>query len=525
MNEMIKKESEKRILQEICINELAPILEKYQFKFIKSKSCFLRKGNELDIILSIYNLSHPLTINEADQLNFNFVIRSGHQLTKFDSWYKKQFTKNNNNFTNIKSKSYNLQSPISFDNFTQLDFFEPSAAREFKSKMTNSLKPQLNTQELYLIPQFETIFIQEIIREYLEIDSIKDLLEFEKLPKLLKCDLLYYSGDINNSKNLYVEFYNEINDQLCSAELPYLISHLSKLVSEIQIKYEVLFKDKLNQESSKIKVEINTSNLNELIIDNNTFSPIGSFTKIIPPINYYSNLAQDHKRGVHFDQNSILLYHDQNLLSKWNLNLSLIGETVYNHTNKEFDIDVVKNIPSDSYESAICETKDGKFLFAGGYHTKSYLIDLISKDRSVLWAHETFKDKYKDEYQVSHNFGVNQAKFILNEKYLLTCACHAKNVIWDIKTLERRELELPFEFTFKGAPPATEFANDVKQICVMDSLELFGILIRDHVLIFDKSFQIKGIINDVKQIRFDNFSNILVIIRLNNYIEVYKRNM
>lgn len=119
--------------------------------------------------------------------------------------------------------------------------------------------------------------------------------------------------------------------------------------------------------------------------------------------------------------------------------------------------------PKDTYESATTITKDRKFLFAGGYHSKGILYNLSTHESVPLYAHETTKPGYKDSYNVSHNFGVKQAKFVLNDSLLVAGGDHAKHVAWKMPNLEKFELIPEQEFTFKGAPPRTEFANDINK--------------------------------------------------------------
>jgi hypothetical protein len=521
---MIKKETEKRILQEICTNQITPVLEKFNFKFLKSKSLFIRKGKELDIILTAYNLSQPFSMSEADELQFNFSLRSSLQLTKYDKWHKKLFKRNSTNLVNAKFKAYNFKLTISEDTFKQNDFYEPSASRAFKNKIANSLRSNVSQPEIFGIEFLEKFVSDEVVPEYSQYDNLQSLIEFNRIPKIVKAELFYYSGQLENSRLWYKELHKEINDQIKTAEEEYKLSNYSRILSEIESKYKLLFNEVLNADSTKTKVEISKSDSEQIIIAKYAFDRIGTFTKIIPPINYYSNLAQDEKRGIDIQNDSIIIYHKQNILSEWSLSLSMLHESEYKHTKRVIPAEIVQLLPKEVYDSVICESRDGEYIFAGGYHTKSFLINKKTKTKKVLWAHETFKDGYKNNYQVSHNFGVNQAKYILNEKYLLACACHAKNVIWDTITFTRKELLLPFEYTFKGAPPSTEFANDVKQICVLDKLQMFGLVIRNQALILNESFEVTNIIDNVKQIRTNKSNSIIAIIRENNRIEIYKRN-
>jgi hypothetical protein len=193
---MIKKETEKRILQEICTNQITPVLEKFNFKFLKSKSLFIRKGKELDIILTAYNLSQPFSMSEADELQFNFSLRSSLQLTKYDKWHKKLFKRNSTNLVNAKFKAYNFKLTISEDTFKQNDFYEPSASRAFKNKIANSLRSNVSQPEIFGIEFLEKFVSDEVVPEYSQYDNLQSLIEFNRIPKIVKAELFYYSGQI-----------------------------------------------------------------------------------------------------------------------------------------------------------------------------------------------------------------------------------------------------------------------------------------------------------------------------------------
>ncbi len=520
---MIKRETEKRILNEICINELNPILEKFNFKFLSSKSCFIRKGKVMDIVIYVYNISQPIQLNENDELIFNYNLRTSFQLSEFDKWHKKIFKKNSTNLTNSKFKAYSFYSKISTEIFQPSDFYEPSAAKYFKINVTSLISRNTSQNISYKISDLSHIISNDIIPDYSELDEIKSLLDFNNIPHIVKADLLYYSGQYEESKILYTDLYRKLNKQIETEDQVSNLSFFSQSMTEIEYKYEILFKDKINPSRNKTIVTINKNIKNDITLGQHIFSLLGSFTKIIPPVDYNSILMMDHERGIDFQKDSILIKHHQNILSKWDLNLSLLEESEYEHKNDVFHKNFIDLIPTNAYFSATCLNQDSSYIFTGGYDTKSYLIDTRTRDKKVLWAHETFREGYKDDYKVSHNFGVNQAKFILKDKYILACACHAKNVVWDTTKFERKELSLPHEYTFKGAPPSTEFANDVKQICIMNSLDLFGLLIREDVLIFNNSFELVKILKSVKQIHYNQFNDTLVLIRIDNNIDIYSK--
>lgn len=521
---MIRKETEKRILQEICINKILSEIEELGFKYLKSKSQFLNKGKDVDVLLQIYNLSSPFELNSDEELQFKFVIRSSIQLTKFNKWHKKQYKKDSVGLSNTLSTSYTFICPISFDSFSSQDFFEPSKARMFKLRILESFKSGSSENKYHPIENLRKIISEEILPSIKKVDNLNEIISMENIPQILKIDILYFRGEKETAKKKYLDFYSTIKNQISKEDKPHILGHYSRILKDLSDKFETLFNEEIDDKNNRTIVQINKENTKQITIGDSQYQLIANLSNIFPPINLNSGLADNSNRGLRVGNKGFTIFHRENVSSEWDLELNKSGEKDYQFKGIDIPSQISELIPPHTYDSATSQTKDGKLFFVGGYNTKSFLIDVEKQTKQVLWVHEAFKKGYKDYYKVSHNFGVNQASFIQNDKYLIACACHAKNTIWELSTRNRKELELPFEYTFEGAPPSTEFANDVKQIEPFKKTNHLALVIRKNALIFDNQFSIRGEIENVRLIKVSANEEVIGIITNKNNVEIYKKN-
>jgi WD40 repeat protein len=87
-------------------------------------------------------------------------------------------------------------------------------------------------------------------------------------------------------------------------------------------------------------------------------------------------------------------------------------------------------------------SKSFEYLVCFFYSTKSQFYQLSNQQQKTLWAHPTYIKNYKElmYHDIHHNFGMDQAKFSPDGKYLVGGAEHGKYVAWKLPKLERIEL-------------------------------------------------------------------------------------
>jgi WD40 repeat protein len=252
-------------------------------------------------------------------------------------------------------------------------------------------------------------------------------------------------------------------------------------------------------------------------------------------IDFYPTIFDDRlliasqKETAFYDKSGKLLRKEQNKYGKLVAMLPHTKRLLYydgeNYHLTDKDINLILSLESNksNWDSSTAVSANEKYLFAGGYYTKSYFYDLTKGTRQVLWAHETFKEGYKDKYNVSHNFGVKHAKFSPDNSRLVVGADHARHVVWEIPSLKRIELQPEYEFTFEGAPPQTEFANDIRQIDFLDNGKLFCTVIRGHAIGWNKQLQQLGKTSNVWAITYSGDEQYAVIKHDAKSLSLYKR--
>jgi WD40 repeat protein len=196
----------------------------------------------------------------------------------------------------------------------------------------------------------------------------------------------------------------------------------------------------------------------------------------------------------------------------------------YHLVDKDFNVIYVLESGKSNWANATSVSANEQYLFAGGYYTKAYFYDLTKGTRQVLWAHETFKEGYKDKYKnVNHNFGVKAAKFSPDNSYLVAGADHARDVVWKVPSLERIELQPEHSFTFEGAPPDTISANDIRQIEFLDNGRLFCTVLGSHALFWNNQLQQLNKTGKVGRIKFAENEDYAVITHPFKSLTFYKR--
>lgn len=167
-------------------------------------------------------------------------------------------------------------------------------------------------------------------------------------------------------------------------------------------------------------------------------------------------------------------------------------------------------------------SKSHKYFFSFFYYVKSYLFDLDSFKKDVLWAHTTFEKDYKELYynDIHHNFGLHPAEFSPNEKYIVGGADHGKYVAWTLPDKKRIEL-IPNEEYLKKMPDAEIYfignkkylknrGNEVRDIIFWENGKYFSFVINNDLLIWSEDFEhISTVFNIGKSpyLKVKNFSN------------------
>lgn len=107
-----------------------------------------------------------------------------------------------------------------------------------------------------------------------------------------------------------------------------------------------------------------------------------------------------------------------------------------------FEGEFVRKLEYNNGNSRIEISPDGHIILLHFYSTKSQLYDISNNKEHVLWAHPTFLKEYKELFynDINHNFGLSNASFTPDGKYIIGGAEHGKYVTWDTKKFNRKEM-------------------------------------------------------------------------------------
>ena len=176
---MITKKAISKIHLKVLSEKVAPILNELGFKFLKSNASFVKSGNEIDIVIKSFINRSSLTMDEDDNLTFLITLRSQPKLTKFSKWHEVNLGTDSRDLTN----SINAQSLFAFEisnfEFSEEDFYEPTASQRFKDYISSSLstKPKDTKDEILL----QEYIHREVLPTYQNIDKVEELLTNDQI--------------------------------------------------------------------------------------------------------------------------------------------------------------------------------------------------------------------------------------------------------------------------------------------------------------------------------------------------------
>ncbi len=241
---MIKRSATNRILSYVLENKLYPILFELGFKFQKSKMAFLLTGNEVDLYLRVFKNSSEIYVDDSGKLIIQSTLRSEPKLTKFDKWHKKTFNCKSRSLTNSIFKTLIFHTDISEFEFTENNFYEPTASQRFKAFVSQQLSNRginsfplnkLSLNELY------SEIKESIIPIYQSIDNIDELIIHNRIPLRVKAKLLIYTGRKEEGKAKFLELYERISNEIEIEEMITRKRRYELDLSNIEKQYLIIF--------------------------------------------------------------------------------------------------------------------------------------------------------------------------------------------------------------------------------------------------------------------------------------------
>ncbi|MBK9983576.1 MAG: WD40 repeat domain-containing protein [Saprospiraceae bacterium] len=214
---MIKESKIKDLIYGKVANLLIPELERYDFKYLKSKRYFLRQEKNFHQVITLYNPYSPIYFDEdTERVYLQFNISYQIEIPDYEKWYLEKLESKPGSL--VRSPVLTSQVELFQEDFKDDNFYTPSASQKFKKYVTNSLASARNNK-VYIIP------LDELLRNQLpvlisKISDDSDILKiFEKREHPLQHTyLLIYGGytDLSNEQldKIYRNNLDTIEDKL-----------------------------------------------------------------------------------------------------------------------------------------------------------------------------------------------------------------------------------------------------------------------------------------------------------------------
>lgn len=255
---MIKTESIKKLIYQKVANMLNEVLEKQGYKYSKSKGLFIKKDGIFHQIIHLYPSNFPIQyIDETEDLFLYFKVSGKIEVPDYEKWYHENVEKQLQSLYNTSSIQARIQ--LTFDDFKDEDFYEPSKSRVFKNAITDTLVDEKNHENVFEIEQFISNKLPEITKNLEDKSNITNLFKSKEHPNSLRHYLLLVYGDVSVElvkeyfKKNYAEEVLEIEEKLKVSEAE-ASNHIKALQFLINLAKRLLDMEFLNPFSRSIKI-------------------------------------------------------------------------------------------------------------------------------------------------------------------------------------------------------------------------------------------------------------------------------
>ncbi|WP_180904203.1 hypothetical protein, partial [Flavobacterium chungangense] len=219
---MIKESKIKELIYEKVANLLDIELSNFGFKYLKSKRHFFRQEKCYKQFISLYSQYSPISYNDkTEQLFLTFNLTTSIEIPDFDKWCLNTLDRKTNFSHSIENFAYQIE--LTFDDFTDDDFFTPSASLEFKRKVTLSLFGV--NQQNKDVTSFNNLInqIPILVSSLSDNSDIKKIFENRKYPlEYTYTYLLFFGGltDLGQEQihKTYQFIIEEIKEKLKNSE-------------------------------------------------------------------------------------------------------------------------------------------------------------------------------------------------------------------------------------------------------------------------------------------------------------------
>lgn len=202
---MIKTESIKNLIYQKVANILNEILEKQGYKYYKSKGQFVKKDGIFQQIVHLHQSNSPIQyIDETEELFLHFRVSGEIEIPNYEKWYSENVEKHLQRL--YYTSSFQTRIPLTFEDFKNEDFYEPSKSQIFKNAVTVALGGGGNNKNVIEIEQLISDKLPKIVKDLENKSNIVNLFESREHPNSIRHFLLLLYGNISNE--LVIDYFH-----------------------------------------------------------------------------------------------------------------------------------------------------------------------------------------------------------------------------------------------------------------------------------------------------------------------------
>jgi hypothetical protein len=222
---MIRAAALKKLLQEKVAPQLQAILEPLGYKYKKTQSRFVHKEGIGEKVIWLSADFKPLAYDEdLDEIRIQFELNCALLLSKFDKWYQKEI--GNEIYTHIFHKKLAGYWVLEESDLEDADFYEPTAAQQFKRQVTQYLKGS-NQNQYFCLDDSAKALLEALNKELSGALAIDKLLHteiqiaynnFANQPFKIYPHLLIFDHKKEEAEAAFDQAYQKYRDQLALYE-------------------------------------------------------------------------------------------------------------------------------------------------------------------------------------------------------------------------------------------------------------------------------------------------------------------
>lgn len=236
---MVRENKIKELINDKVVPLINQEINKYGFKYLKSKGHFIRQDNGFNQIVSIYTPFSPLAYDEnTEQFFLTFNISSGIEIPEYEKWHLEKLGEKTHFSYGIEKLTSQIE--LSLNDFDSESFYEPTASQQFKRSVTLSIMGGNDQQQdIISINDLLKTNIPNIVSKLKENSNILQIHKNREYPYQYTYLLLF--GDYQEMAyeelhKYYEHLLNEIETKIkvSETEASSHIGALNRLIKESQ---------------------------------------------------------------------------------------------------------------------------------------------------------------------------------------------------------------------------------------------------------------------------------------------------